>query len=480
MRERTYAHQKAAGIIPANARLAARPPGVPAWNTLSSDQQRVAARLMEAYAASLAYCDAQIQRVFNHLKASGDLESTLVIYVQGDNGSSAEGGPFGLIFEQTAVLGKEEDPTGQIKSIDMIGGPDSFPIIPAGWGWAMNTPFPWYKQVASNLVGIRNGLVISWPGHVDNRQVVRSQYTHVSDIFPTILQAVGMKAPEMVDGVDQISINGISLVYTFKDASASSERRTQIYEMMENIGIYKDGWMAGTTPKRYAWQFAMNAGLDDPENRNRNWELYDLSNDFSQTVDMAKTRPEKLKELQDMFWARAVETNILPIHDYRTGRVGLPTMNPGRKTFTYYGRVTRLPFAATASTTGRSYHIDADISVADDGASGVILAKGGKFGGHAFYLKKGHLVFHENAVGPFQYQAESEKAVLAGEHQVSMTFEADAPALGAGGVVTLMLDGMAAGEGKVERSFYGWGQNAEGFDIGEDTLTPVSPDYSVA
>lgn len=480
VREETYARQKALGIIPADAALAARPPGIPAWDSLTADEKRLSTRMMEAYAASLAYADAQMGRVIEHLRRTGQLANTMVVFLQGDNGGSAEGGPMGMLFEQTAVLGTEEDPADQMRRIDDIGTGRAYTMYPAGWGWAMNAPFPWYKQVASHAGGTRNGLVINWPGHVAAPEAVRGQYAHVSDILPTILSAVGVVAPKTVDGIAQQPIDGISLAYTLTQPAAASQRRTQIYEMMENFGIYRDGWFAGSTPKRYAWQFATKESMADPENRNRHWELYDLRSDFSQTRDLAASQPARLKQLQAEFWKEAARNRILPIHDYKMGGEGRPTLNAGRNMFVYTAPVSRVPFAAAPPVTGRSFTIEADVTIPADGGQGVLLAAGGRFGGHAFFLHDGRPAFHVNAVGPHQYEAIARDRLRPGRHQLVARFVADEARAGSGGTMILLVDGKEVARGHADRSFYGWLQNTEAFDIGEDTLTPVSPRYTIA
>ncbi|ARR54269.1 arylsulfatase [Rhizorhabdus wittichii DC-6] len=480
VREESFARQKALGIIPADAALAARPPGIPAWDSLTPDQKRLSARMMEAYAASLAYCDAQIGRVIEHLRRTGQLADTMIVFLQGDNGGSAEGGPMGMIFEQTAVLGSEEDPADQMRRIDDIGTGRAYTMYPAGWGWAMNAPFPWYKQVASHAGGTRNGLVIAWPGHGAAPETVRGQYAHVSDIVPTILSATGVAAPKTVDGVAQQPFDGISLAYTLDRPTAPARRRTQVYEMMENFGIYRDGWFAGSTPKRYAWQFATRESLADPQNRDRHWELYDLRTDFSQTRDLAAAQPAKLKALQALFWKRAARNHILPIHDYKLGAEGRPTLNAGRDVFTYSALVSRVPYAAAPPTTGRSFTIEADVTIPADGGRGVLLAAGGRFGGHAFFLDDGRPAFHVNAVGPHQYELIARDRLSPGRHRLAARFVADDATPGSGGAVLLLVDGVEVARGRADRVFYGWLQNTEGFDIGEDTLTPVSPRYDVA
>ncbi len=481
-REQTFARQKKMGIIPADAKLTPRVESLPAWNTLSVDQKKVYARLMEAYAASLAYSDAQIGRVIDSLRASGQLDNTLVIFVQGDNGGSAEGGLNGLMFEQSSITGYKEDFEYTLKHIDDIGTKEAYNHYPAAWGWAMNTPFPWYKQVASHAGGTRNGLVISWPSQIKDTGGIRSQYHYVTDIMPTILAAAKIDAPTTVDGVSQKPIDGMSMAYSFTQPSAPSQRHVQVFEMMENAGIYKDGWMAGTLPKRTAWEVgtATEVKREGLTVDQRPWVLYNLTKDFSENDDLAAANPAKLAEMKALFWKEAAKNHILPIHDFTQGSQGRPSQISGQKVFTYHAGLTRAAEGNVPSTIGRSYQIDADVTVPEAGAKGVLLTQGGRFGGYAFYVDKGELVFHYNALGPRQYQVRSSSLIPAGAHRLTADFKSDAPKAKSAGTITLSVDGKVVGAGRIENTLGGWISHNDGFDVGEDTLTPINNDYSIA
>lgn len=481
IREETFERQKALGVIPHDAELTPRPDSLPAWSSLSAEQQRVYARLMEAYAAALAYADAQIGRVIEAIRETGEWENTLVIYIQGDNGASAEGGLNGMLYEQSPITGRVELFDELLENIDEIGGPNVYNHIPAAWAWAMNAPFPWWKQVASQAGGVRNGLVISWPREIDDRGGLRRQYAHVSDIMPTVLEAAGVHAPDVLLGVEQQPLDGISLTYSFNQPEADSRRKTQIFEMMENFGIYHDGWVAGTLPKRAAWDVgaAGDRRLDVSADA-RQWSLFNLEEDFSTAVDLAELEPEKLAELQALFWAEAEKNNILPIHDYSQGIEGRPSMGRNRTTFEYQAGITHINEDAAPHTIGKSFTIEADIDVPTSGANGVIITQGGRFGGYALYVHDGKPVFHYNAVGRDQFTVRATKPLPAGKHRLTARFVADEYKPGTSGTLTLMLDGVEIASGRLGRTVAGWLSHTEGLDIGLDTITPVNNDYTIA
>lgn len=480
LRETIFVRQKRMGIIPANTRLSPRPASLPAWDSLDDRRKRVYARLMEVFAASVAYSDAQTARVIDEIRRSGEFDNTMVVYIQGDNGSSAEGGLGGLAFEQSAITGRTEAFEELADNLDAIGGPEMYNHFPAAWAWATNAPFPWWKQIASQAGGVRNGMVISWPRTITEKGGLRSQYAHVSDIMPTVLEAAGIAAPATFGGVGQKPVDGISLRYSFTAPGAPSARRTQIYEMMENFGIYHDGWMAGTLPKRAAWD--AGAGRDrklDIGPDQRDWTLFNLDRDFSTASDLSKSNPAKLKEMQDLFWQEARRNNVLPIHDYSQGTQGRPSLGRGRTRFSYPSGVTGLHEDAAPHLMGNSFTIDAKVDVAADG-SGVIVAQGGRFGGYSLYLRQGVPTFHYNAVGRDQFTVRGNAPLAPGRHVVSVRFQADRANPGTPGVATLLVDGQPIGSGRLGRTVAGWLSHTEGLDIGQDTITPVSSDYTVA
>jgi arylsulfatase A-like enzyme len=476
VRAETFARQKKLGVIPANAALAARPAELPAWNSLPESRRRLYARYMEAYAASLAYADAQIGRVINTFRELGLSDNTLIIYIQGDNGASTEGGMHGRLFEQSGVNSLPEDPDYALSRIDEIGGPKTYPLNPGGWGYALNTPFPWAKRIASHLGGTRNGMVISWPARIRDAGASRSQFHHVSDVMPTILEAARVEAPTSVNGVAQKPLDGISMLYTLDDARASSHRRTQVFEVFENLGLYHDGWLVSTRPVGTPWDAtrAPRVALDK-----RTWELYDLRTDFSQTRDLARANPKQLATLQEMFWAEATSNNILPIHPPSEGSENKPTLTAGRTTFTYSPGIANVPESSAPPIMRRRFSITADVVIPESGANGVLVTQGGRFGGYGFYVHDGRAVFHYNAIDPRHYAIRTSETLTPGAHQLVAEFVPDNAEPGAGGRVTLSIDGRTATSGRVEKTLTAWLSHTEGFDVGEDHGTAVSADYSV-
>lgn len=479
IREQSFERQKSLGIIPKDARLSPRPDSLPAWSSLTADQKRVYARLMEVFAASVAFSDYQTGRLIEEIRRSGDFDNTMIVYIQGDNGSSAEGGLNGLAFEQSSITGRKESFEELKSHFDDFGGPKVYNHFPAAWAWAMNSPFPWWKQIASQAGGTRNGMVISWPRRIRDGGAIRSQYAFVSDIAPTLLEAAGVAPPDRVDGVVQQPIDGISLTYSFEAPAAPSRRTTQVFEMMENFGIYHEGWMAGTLPKRLAWE--VGAGVDrklDLGPDQRKWTLFNLDKDFTTANDLAARNPAKLKEMQALFWKEAARNHILPIHDYSQGTAGRPSMAAERREFLYKAPLARIAEDAAPHTIGKSFSIEADVTVTGKD-QGVLLTQGGRFGGYAFYLKDGRPVFHYNAVGADQFTVRADAPLEPGAHKLTARFVIDEARPGAGGALTISVDGREVASGRIGRTVQGWMSHTEGLDVGQDSITSVSEDYDV-
>jgi arylsulfatase A-like enzyme len=476
VREETFARQKALGIVPPSAALTPRPAVLPAWESLSADQKRYYARLMEAYAAALSFSDHQIGRVIEALGRTGKLDNTLIVFIEGDNGSSAEGGLGGFLFEQDYINAQKEDLGLALKHLHDIGGPALYQNYPAGWAWAMDTPFQYYKQVASHLGATRNALAISWPAAIKARGELRTQYHFVADIMPTLLEAAHIAPPKVVDGVQQMRVDGVSMLYSFNDSTAPSKRNTQVYELFENAGIYSRGWTAAVRPLNQPWTPMVSRTATDQ--KAWVWELYDLRSDFAQAHDLAQAEPKKLEELEALFWAEARRNHILPIHPVTTGSEGRPTLSSARTQFTYGPGIERLPEAAAPPLLNRSFSVDADVVLPDGAAHGVILSQGGRYGGYALYLADGKPVFHYNAIGPNQYEVRSSEALAPGAHKVSLEFRSDGNKKGAGGDATLRIDGRIVGAGRIERTLAIQISGTEGLDIGRDTITPVSEEYT--
>ena len=475
LRSEIFARQQKMGVVPAGTRLTHRPDILPPWSSLSPDEKRLAARLMEAYAGALTYADHQIGRVIDSLRENGQLDNTLIVYIQGDNGASAEGGVDGELFEQTFINGYQDTLAYKLAHIDEIGGPKAYNHFPAGWAWAVNTPFQYYKQVASHLGGVRNGMVMSWPKRIKPDSEIRQQFHFVSDITPTILDAAGVAAPTTLNGVPQKSLDGISMAYTFDQPRAPSHRPTQVFEMVQNLGIYHDGWWAGTKPVKAPWDILKASNIDRDS---REWELYRVSDDFSQARNRARSDPAKLAEMKQLFWMEAERNSILPLHDPSEGTENMPGRS-ARSTLIFHGRVLGVPRKVAPRTNGRSFTITADVSVPDNGAHGVIVTQGGRFGGYALYIKDGRLAFHYNAIGERQYDVKAVKLLPPGAHRIVADFRADTEQPRAGGELSLAVDGQRVASGRIDKTLVDY-WFTEGMDIGEDTMTPVTDDYAIA
>lgn len=477
VREETFARQKALGVIPADAKLTERSAGIPAWESLSADQKKVYAHMMEVYCAALAYCDNQMARILDTIEAQGQLDNTLVIYIQGDNGASGEGGMQGLLNQSTVFNDIPEDLKEVIRRMDELGGPTTFNHYPVGWAHAMDTPFQWTKQIASHFGGTRNGMVISWPKRIKQTGEVRSQFCSVIDIMPTLLEAAGVSAPTIINGVAQKPIEGASLVYTFDDAKVASKHTTQYFEMMGNCGIYHDGWVAATTPPIAPWKPSPAKPIDINDYK---WELYKVSEDFSEATNLAAQEPTKLKELQDLFWVEAKKYQVLPNDNSRLERFDValrPSLTRGRDEFTYYPGLVRIPEGAAPDTKNKSWQIKAEVVIPQGGAEGMLLTYGGRFAGFGLYLLKGKPVFCYNLAGVSRYYVAGKDALTPGDHSIIYDFNYDGGGIGKGGTSTIQVDGKVMATGRVDRTLAFRLSIDEGLDCGEDTGTPVSEDY---
>jgi arylsulfatase A-like enzyme len=476
-REETYQRQLKLGVIPPDTKLTPRPAEIPAWDSLSPDRKRVASRLMEAFAAYTAQTDYEVGRVLDALDETGITKDTLVLWEIGDNGASIEGTLNGAFNEFTALAGIPEDPAYLIKHIDEIGGPNAYNHIPVGWAWAANTPFQWGKQVASHFGGTRNPLVISWPGHIVDPGGKRMQFHHVIDIAPTILEAAGIPQPTEVNGVKQKPIEGISMMYSFKDPNAAEQRHVQYFEMFGNRALYKDGWIAVCRHGRLPW---LSAGSYD-FNKDT-WELYDISKDFSESNNVAAQNPDRLKELQADFLTEAKKYNVLPLDDRFIERSDpnlRPSLIAGRTHFVYYSGAAHIPESSAANTANTSFTITATIDVPKTGdRDGVIVAKGGVAGGYTLFIKQGKPRFEYNWYTQERYKIASSASVTPGKNVVKVDFKYDGGGIAKGGLVTLYLNDKKVGEGRVEKTEPAGRFSAdETFDTGFDSASPVSADY---
>jgi arylsulfatase len=479
VREETFARQKQLGVIPANAQLTARHKEIPAWDSLNADQQRLYARMMEVYAGYLEQTDHNVGRVVEAIQELGQLDNTLVIYIVGDNGASAEGSLQGMANEMTFFNGIPETYQQLAGQADDLGTWKTYNHYPVGWAHAMDTPFQWTKQIASHFGGTRNALVVSWPARIKDRGGLRSQWHHVIDIVPTLLEVSGLQAPSVVNGVSQKPIEGVSMAYSFDKADAPSTRSTQYFEMLGNRAIYHDGWVAATTPAGAPWD---PAGPDVDVLTGYNWELYHVAEDFSEATDVAAQNPEKLRELQLLFVAEAARYNVLPLDNSKTARLDpaiRPSLTRGRKSFTYYEGMTRIPEGASPDIKNKSWSLTAEVEVPQGKADGILATQGGLFGGWALYLADGRPTFHYNLVNVQHYEVAAPQPLAPGKHTIVMDFKYEGGGIGKGGTATLSVDGTQVAQGRIDRTIPIRIALDEGLDIGEDTGTPVNLTYDV-
>jgi arylsulfatase len=480
LREETYARQKKLGVIPADAKLTARHKEIPAWDEMPEALKPVLRREMEVYAGFLAYADHHVGRLLDALKTYQILDDTLVYYIFGDNGASAEGTLNGTFNEMINFNGAAalETPEFLMERLDKLGGPESYNHYAVGWAHAMNTPYQWTKQVASHFGGTRNGTIVHWPKGIKAKAELRSQFHHIIDVAPTILEAAGIPQPESVDGIRQKPIEGVSMLYSFDDAKAAERRETQYFEMFGNRGIYHKGWTAVTRHKT-PW---LLVGEKTPQFDDDNWELYDTNKDWTQANNLAKQMPDKLRELQRLWLIEATRYDVLPLDDRGAERfnpdlAGRPVLIRGN-TQILFGGMGRLSENSIVSIKNKSHSVTAEVEVPASGAEGVIIAQGGNIGGWVLYAKAGKLKYCYNLLGIQQFFAESEGKIPAGEHQVRMEFAYAGGGLGKGGTATLFIDGKKVGEGKVAATAPMIFSCDDGCDVGQDTGSPVSPDHS--
>lgn len=477
-REQTFARQKKLGVVPQNAELTKRPKELPGWDSLSAGQKKLFSRMMEVFAAFTAETDFEMGRLLDVVRSLPDAENTLIFYEVGDNGASAEGGLVGLLNENSFFNGVPESLEDNLKHIDEIGGPKHFNHFPAGWAWAMNCPFQWTKQIASHLGGVRNPLAISWPARIKDKGGVRSQFHHVIDIAPTIYEAVGVEFPEELNGVAQKPLEGVSMVYTFDKADAKGRRRSQYFEMFINRGLYHDGWWAAS---RVNIPWEGDAKPADPDTAT--WELYNLDEDFTQAKDLASSNPQKLRELQDMWWIEASRYSVLPLDGRKIERLngelqGRPSLAGHRTSFTYYPGVVALPAGTAPNLLNKSFSITADVEIKDAKTNGAVFSMGGGDGGYGLYVRDGKAVFAGNFLGRTTTRVTSETPLPTGPVTVRGEFKYDGGGLGKGGTMTLLVNGKKVGEGRLEQT-QGITLGLGGaLDIGEDTGSAVDEQYT--
>jgi arylsulfatase len=475
MRETIFARQKKLGVIPPDAQLTPRPAEIPPWDSLSADEQRVASRLMETYAAFLAHTDAQIGKLVEHLQTAGQFDNTLFFYLVGDNGSSAEGGLQGSINYMGALQGLREPLSTQLAKIDEIGSAQSYAQYPAGWAWALTTPFQWVKQVASHLGGTRNPLIVTWPKGFDDRGQLRSQFSHVNDIAPTILQAAGINMPGAINGVSQLPMDGSSLLPSFADARAPEHHPTQYFEVFGNRSIYHRGWMASARHDRLPWTVGTSRGRAGAPFEDDHWELYNLDEDYSQANDLAAQQPAKLAELQALFLQEAEARQMLPLHNAADVRTPMPSLRGKRTSFRFFQGTFGIPEAQAPGIANRSWSLDASITVADKATGrGVIATMGGAVAGWSLYLDEtGIPVFEYRVFELGQIKLKGKKALQPGEHKLSLLFTYDGPGYARGGEFTLESDDNFVASDTVRATPPAFFSIDETFDVGIDTGSPA-------
>jgi arylsulfatase A-like enzyme len=477
LREESFARQKALGVISADAELTARPTEIPAWEDMPADLKPVLARQMEVYAGFLEHTDHHVGRLIDTLHELEILDNTLIYYIIGDNGASAEGTVNGTFNELLTLNGAAALETVEFMAskIDKFGTPEAYNHYAVGWAHAMDTPYQWTKQVASHWGGTRNGTIVHWPKGFSGKAELRTQFHHLIDIAPTILEAAGLPAPVSVNGVQQMPLHGVSMVYSFGDSSAAERHETQYFEMFVNRGIYHKGWTAVT---RHSTPWMMRAEL--PAFDDDVWELYG-PDDWTQAHDLAKEQPAKLHELQRLFLIEAVKYNVLPLDDRRVERLnadlaGRPQLIRGNSQLLFRG-MGRLSENSVIGLKNKSHSLTAQVVVPESGAGGVIIAQGGAFGGWCLYAKSGKPVYCYNLFGLQRFKIEGSAAIPAGEHQVRAEFAYDGGGLGKGGRVSLFIDGSKVGEGRVDATEPMLLSPDETTDLGSDSATPVSDDY---
>jgi len=476
LRDETYARQKQMGIIPENTQLTARPNEIPAWDDMTADQKRLFERQMEVYAGFGEQTDYEIGRLVQALTDMGEMDNTLFIYIVGDNGASAEGGPEGSYNEMMALNGIIGSTSQMMDHLDDWGSPNTFPHYAIGWAHALDCPFQWTKQVASHFGGTRNGMVVRWPEKIKAKGEIRSQFGHVVDIAPTILEATGLPEPKKVNGIEQYPMDGVSMAYTWDDANAKDRHTTQYFEMFGNRGIYHDGWVACT---RHSIPWVM---VPLPPLKEDVWELYNVSEDFSEANNLADKNPDKLKEMQELFHHEAIKNHVFPIDDRRSERfdasiAGRPDLMGDRTSLTVYPGMIGLMENVFINNKGRSFTTTAYVDLPNDKTNGVIISQAGRFGGWTLYMKDGKVHHEYNFFGLERTNIGTMKVLAAGKHTIRYEFVYDGGKPGSGGQSILYVDDQKVAEGRIPKTQPFAYSADEGVDVGMDNETNVSNDY---
>ena len=476
-REETLARQIELGVVPEGTRLASKPAEIADWDTLSADERRLYALQMEVFAAFAEHTDHEVGRLVDAIEAMGEMDNTLFIYVFGDNGSSAEGGLTGTFNETTALNGIAVTVEEQLDDMDEWGGPSSYPHFQAGWAVATNTPFQWTKQVASHYGGTRNPMVVHWPDGIESQGEIRSQWHHVTDIAPTVMEAAGLPFPTSVNGTQQKPFEGVSMIYALDDANADDQHTTQYFEMFGNRAIYHEGWVAAAK-HRTPWASAPDGPLTED-----NWELYHVARDFSQANDLAASNPQKLQELKALFLEEAIRNDVLPLDDrvferFNASIAGRPDLMGDRKSLTVYPGMTHMTENAFINVKNKSHTITAEVEIPKGGAEGVILAQGGRFAGWSLYMKDGRVSYVHNWVGLERYTITAPRPLAAGKATIRYEFAYEGGEPGSGGTGTIFVNGKKVAEGQLDHTTPFLFSADETADVGTDGATPVTEEYA--
>lgn len=477
LREQTLAQQKKMGIVPQNTKLAPKPKDIKDWDKLSADEKKLFTCQMEVYAGFAEQTDYEVGRLYETIQELGILDNTVFIFIEGDNGASAEGGMNGMYSEMTYFNAVVETVPDMLKHYDEWGGPSTYPHFAAGWAVALNAPFAYTKQVASDFGGTRNGMIIQWPAGIKAKKEMRKQFGHVIDIAPTVFEVAKIPAPKMVNGIKQDPIEGTSLAYTFNNATAAEQHKVQYFEMFGNRGIYQDGWFARTI-HRPAWKQKPDTTLQEDK-----WELYNTMEDFSLSTDLSKKNADKLTSMQALFMKEAEKYHVLPLDDRLLERtnaelMGRPTVMGDRTSVTYGEGMKGMGVDVFIDLRNKSYSITADVEVKEN-SNGVIVCQGGRFGGLSLYVKDGKPAFTYNFLGLESTNIMAPQPIKAGKHTIVYNFVYDGVGAGKGGTGTITVDGNKVAESKLAKTQPGIFSVDDLADVGVDDGTPVA-DYGTS
>ena len=474
LREETFARQKALGVIPGDAQLAPMPSDIKDWETLSTDEKRLFALQMEAFAGFAEHTDNEVGRLVDAIDEVGELDNTLFIYIMGDNGSSAEGGLEGTFNELVHLNGifDEETVESMLEHAEDWGGPNSFPHMSAAWAVATDAPFKWTKQMAADFGGTRNGMVMHWPNGIEAKGEIRDQWHHVNDVASTVLEASDLPEPKSINGVEQIPMDGVSMLYAAKDANAADRHTVQYFEMFGNRAIYSDGWLARVV-HIVPWVGKPRGAFAEEK-----WELYNINEDFSLVNNLAEANPEKLKELKDLFEKEAIQNNVYPLDDrlyerFNAKIAGRPDLMGDRKSLTLSQGMDGILENTFLNVKNTSKTIVADVSL-NGNDNGIILCQGGKFGGWALYMNNGKPAYTYNFFGLESYTIMASEVLSAGDSEIELKYEYDGNGTGKGGTAMIFVNGKMVAEGRVEKTVPAVFSADETADVGKDDATQVA------